>query len=201
MISNIMFDLGRVLLTYEPREYLINLYTDPVKADCLYQAVFGNPVWLELDRGVVSEEDAYERMVEVAPYPEEIYYLLQHWDEMLSPIHQVVQIAERLKENNYSLYILSNFHKKAYEKIYKKFRFFKLFDGILISAYTGFIKPDLAIYRKILTEYSISPEGTLFIDDTAENIAGAEKAGITGLLFHDGAQLERDLYRLGILSP
>lgn len=200
MITKIVFDLGRVLLTYDPRTYLESLYGHTEKAERLLKAVFFSPNWIDLDRGVITEEDAFMKMLKDAPYPEDIRYLLYHWDEMLHPVEPVVQIARRLKEQGYSLFILSNFHRRAYEQAYQKYPFFKLFDGILISAYTGLVKPDPAIYKRLADEFSISPEKCLFIDDMPVNVHAAELLGMKGIVFHDPAQLDSAIADMDIVT-
>lgn len=198
MIKNIIFDLGRVLLSFEPRPYLEKLYGNHSKTEVLFNAVFKSKSWLDLDRGVIDEEEAINKMQLQAPFPNEIRFLLYHWDEMLIPLESTVRVLEKLKEQNYALYLLSNFHQRAFQNVYQKYFFFRLFDGILISCTTGLIKPDLAIYQKAIDNWSLSPEQSVFIDDTAVNISAAKSLGMEGIVFRDALQLEKDLAGLNV---
>jgi putative hydrolase of the HAD superfamily len=200
MIQNIVFDLGQVLLSYDPWKYLGKLYADPIKRELLFKAVFGSQSWLDLDQGVIDEAEAFHRMAATLPtYPEEIRVLLDHWDEMLVPIEETIGLLHRLKMKNCGLYMISNFHQRAYDRVRRKYAFFSLFDGILISSHVKLLKPKPVIYERLLQDYSLAAETCLFIDDTPANISGAQSAGMAGLVFHDASRLERDLCFLGIL--
>ncbi len=200
MIQNIVFDLGQVLLSYAPRKYLEKLHEDPVKRELLFKAVFGSQSWLDLDQGLIDEAEAFRRMAATLPsYPEDIQYLLDHWDEMLVPIDETIALLHRLKERNFSLYLLSNFHVRAYERVYRRYSFFQLFDGILISSHVKLLKPGAAIYNRLLEEYSLPAETCVFIDDTPANVSGAQSVGMAGQVFRDADALKKDLRTMGIL--
>lgn len=201
MIRNLIFDLGQVLLSYDPRKYLEKQHTDPIKRELLFKAVFGSQSWLDLDQGIIDEAEAFQRMSAVLPSsPEDIQALLDHWDEMLVPIEETIGLLQRLKRQNYGLFLLSNFHRRAYDRVYHRYSFFKLFDGIIISSHVKLLKPGTAIFNRLLQEYSLSADTCLFIDDTPANVAGAQSVGMAGLVFQDAPRLERDLRSMGILS-
>ncbi len=201
MIKNIVFDLGRVMVHYEPLDYVETLYGEGEKASHLYRAVFGSKSWLDLDRGSINEEQAFECMVKEAPYPDEIQYLLTNWVEILKPDEDVLRIFCKLKELEYPLFLLSNFHKRAFEKICREYAFFTNFDGILISSHAGLIKPETAIYQKLADAFSLTACECLFIDDTLKNVTAAEELGMEGIVFKDALQLEGELVSRGILCP
>ncbi|MBP7176028.1 MAG: HAD family phosphatase [Thermoclostridium sp.] len=201
MITNIVFDLGQVLLSFKPKEYLEKMYTSPIHRELLFQAVFSSQSWLDLDRGIIDEEEAFHKMsADLPSFCEEIQYLLDHWDKILVPIEGAIELLKRLKEQNYGLYLLSNFHSRAYDRVRRQHAFFEMFDGILISSHVKLMKPNYAIYERLLANYSLAAESCLFIDDTPANVAGARSAGMAGLVFHNATILERDLYAMGILK-
>ncbi|NLO40434.1 MAG: HAD family phosphatase [Ruminiclostridium sp.] len=201
MITNFVFDLGQVLLSFNPREYLEKRYTKPIHRELLFQAVFGSQSWLDLDKGMIDEQEAFHQMSDGLPsLCEDIQYLLDHWDEMLIPIEGTIALLHRLKEQNYRLFMISNFHRRAYDRVRRQHTFFEMFDGILISSHVKLLKPDSAIYERLLADYSLTAETCLFIDDTPANVAGAQSAGIAGLVFHDAPTLEKDLCAMGILK-
>lgn len=201
MIRNIIFDLGRVLLTYEPRKYLEKQYNNPIRREYLLKGVFGSQSWKDLDQGIIDEAEALQRMSAAIPdYFEDIQYILEHWDEMLAPIEESIELLKRLRKQNYGLFLLSNFHRRAYDRVYRRYSFFGLFDGILISSHVKLLKPDPAIFSRLLQDYSLSAGTCLFIDDLPENVSGAESVGIAGLVFQNPQQLERELRSMGILE-
>ncbi len=194
MINNIIFDLGNVLLDYKPEQFLLERYSDKILRERLYQEAFQCPEWLMLDKGVISQEEVVERLS--LRYPndtEEIENIFQSWTEMLKPISGTVAILKKLKDRDYKLYVLSNYHIKAFNKVFKENDFFRYFDGMVISAKEKTIKPEAEIYQKLISEYKIIPEESIFIDDTEENLKGAKEFGIKTILFSSPFELIKKL--------
>mgnify|MGYP000887915254 FL=1 len=200
MIESVIFDLGRVLLSFEPEEYLAELYGKGDKSRILYKAVFGSKTWIELDRGTVSYDEAKRIMAgEFSQYAEDINYLMDNWMEIMTPIEDNVRLLEELKKRGLKTFILSNFHREAYDRVYSKYEFFRLFDGIFISSQYGLLKPEREIYVRMLQIFSLDPAECIFIDDTPANIAAAKEIGINGIVFTDPASLRYELKKLKVL--
>ena len=126
MIKSIIFDLGRVLLTFEPEDYVYRLYGKGEKARILYKAVFGSKTWLDLDRGTVDYGEAVRIMsADCEDYAKDIEYLLYNWVEIMMPIEENVDLLKELKMKGYNLYLLSNFHEKAFGRVFEKYGFFE----------------------------------------------------------------------------
>ena len=187
MIQNIVFDLGNVLLDFNPKQFLLEKYADKILCERLFCEVFKCPEWAMLDKGVVTQEEVVSLLSQRYPREaREIEEVFQHWTKMLKPISGTVEILPRLKEVAYNIYVLSNFHLQAFEEVYRKNAFFQYFDGIVISAQEKTSKPEEAIYRRLLLKYKLIPETSVFIDDQEENLKAAEKLGIKTILFnHD----------------
>lgn len=201
MIHNCIFDLGQVLLSYDPWKYLEKLHSDPIRRELLFKAVFGSQSWLDLDQGILDEAGAFQKMTAALPsFPGDIQFLLDHWDEMLVPIDETIGLLRRLKEQNYGLFLISNFHLRAYDRVFRRYPFFQLFDGILISSHVKLLKPGPEIFNRLLHDYSLTAESCLFIDDTPANVSGAQSVGMAGLVFQNAHALERDLHSMGILN-
>ncbi len=200
MINNIVFDLGNVLLDFKPLVFLKEKFVDPELIDKLYQIVFKSREWIELDRGTVKEEDVVERLCRKNPgFEEEISEVFSEWKEILRPINGTVDILNELKEKGcYNLYVLSNYHLEAFEVV-SHYDFFKHFDGLVISAEINYIKPEPDIYDHLIEKFKIDPEKTLFIDDTRENLDGAEEFGIKTVYFEDPSRLWKELKKLDII--
>ena len=185
-IKNIIFDLGNVLINFNPKEYTNN--------EKLLKEVFASPEWLMLDRGTLTYEEAKE--IFKKRIPEETEKINELFDskffELLTPIKENTELLPQLKEK-YDLYILSNFHKDAFEEIYEKYDFFKCFKGKVVSCYYHLLKPEKEIYEEILNKYSLKPEETVFIDDMKVNIDAAEKLGIKGIHLPDYTKLKEKL--------
>ena len=185
-VRNIVFDLGNVLINFNPRDY--------TKNEKFLKEVFASPEWLMLDRGTLSYEDAKEIFKKRVPEEaEEIDRLFDtNFSGLLLPIKENTELLPELKKK-YNLYILSNFHKGAFEDIYEKYDFFKNFDGHTVSCYCHLLKPEKEIYEEILNKFSLNPEETVFIDDMKVNIEAAEKFGIKGIHLPDRTKLKEKL--------
>ncbi len=192
-IKNIVFDLGRVLIKFEPMEY-IQQNVPKEKREDFYNGVFGSTEWLMLDRGTLSYEDAKKIFKERVPGADKQIDRLFDVDlfEILQPIEENVKLLPELKEK-YNLYILSNFHQPAFEHIFKKYDFFRLFDGHTVSCYYYLLKPEKEIYDTLIDKFNLIPEETVFIDDTKVNIDACEKEGIRGIHLPDYTELKQKL--------
>ena len=192
-IKNIVFDLGRVLIKFEPKEYIEQNVPEEKRED-FYNGIFGSTEWLMLDRGTLSYEDAKKIFKERVPRADKQIDRLFDADlfEILQPIEENVQLLPELKKK-YNLYILSNFHQPAFEYIFKKYDFFRLFDGHTVSCYYYLLKPEKEIYDTLIDKFNLIPEETVFIDDTKVNIDACEKEGIRGIHLPDYTELKQKL--------
>ena len=192
-IKNIVFDLGRVLIKFEPKEYIEQNVPEEKRED-FYNGIFGSTEWLMLDRGTLSYEDAKKIFKERVPGADKQIDRLFDVDlfEILQPIEENVKLLSKLKEK-YNLYILSNFHQPAFEHIFKKYEFFRLFDGHTVSCYFYLLKPEKKIYNNLIDKFNLIPEETVFIDDSKVNIDACEKEGIRGIHLPDYTELKQKL--------
>ena len=192
-IKNIVFDLGRVLIKFEPKEYIEQNVPEEKRED-FYNGIFGSAEWLMLDRGTLSYEDAKKIFKERVPGADKQIDRLFDADlfEILQPIEENVKLLPEL-EKKYNLYILSNFHQPAFEHIFKKFEFFRLFDGHTVSCYYYLLKPEKEIYDTLVDKFNLIPEETVFIDDSKVNIDACEKEGIRGIHLPDYTELKHKL--------
>ncbi|NLK68946.1 MAG: HAD family phosphatase [Clostridiaceae bacterium] len=200
MIKSVIFDIGRVLLRFEPKDYLYKLYGRGEKSERLYNIVFGSKTWLDLDRGTVSYDDAIKIMAsECNSLSREIEYLIHNWIEIMTPIEESINLLKEIKTKGYNTFVLSNYHKEAFETVYSKYDFFRLFDGMFISSHYGLLKPEKEIYEKMLQKFSLNPTECFFIDDTPVNISASKELGIEGVVFKNPQLLRQDLRSLNIL--
>lgn len=194
MIRNIIFDLGNVLLDFNPYSYLEKLdYRGKIK-ERLKTEIFETEEWLMLDRGTITQEEAVGKWQHRnSDLKDEIADVMAEWEKMLALKEDTAKILKSLAAKDYNLYILSNFQQKAFEYISSKYDFLNYFDGRVISADIGLIKPETEIYDYLLDKFNLKAGETLFIDDSKENIESALKKGLRVIHFTDADSLEEEL--------
>ena len=198
MIKNIVFDLGMVLINFNPKEFLEqNNYE---KKEKIMEYIFGHEDWLKLDRGTLTETELAEKLDKNGKFTyDEVMDIMKIRKDIMVPFDFNKEIPKELKEKGYNLYILSNFPKIPFEEIRERDEFFKYFDGAVVSAYVQYLKPEKAIYKELLTDYSLKPEETIFIDDKLDNIITAEELGISGVHLKKPECLKGKLKELKLL--
>ena len=198
MIKNVIFDLGNVLLNFEPKEYVKSKVIEE-KNEEVYESIFKSEEWPMLDRGTITEEDAknniISRKVENKEYINSVF---ENWYDILTPIESSVEVLKKLKERGYRVFYLSNFHLAAFEYVTKKHDFFGLFDGGVVSYKEKLLKPEKEIYEKILYEYNLEPNETVFIDDMEVNVKAAVNYGMKGIILKNPIALKGELENLDI---
>ena len=198
MIKNVIFDIGNVLLDFSPIPYVESKIIKE-KAEEVYNSIFKSEEWPMLDRGTITEEQAKLNIINRKVENEELINLVfQNWYDILTPIESSIEILKKLKEKGYQIYYLSNFHLAAFEYVTKKHKFFESFDGGVVSYKEKLLKPENAIYEKIIDTYNLDPQETVFIDDTKENVEAAIKLGLKGIILTDTNELKKELEKIDI---
>jgi len=194
MIKNVVFDLGRVIYTFSPREDLIALGYDDEQADRFTARVFSSPLWLELDRGTYTYPTLVKKLSEDFPDMAEDFrrVLNDEWpDRVINIMPDSLDFFYEVKRRGFGVYILSNFPADGFAYCRARDNFIDDADGMVISAHENLIKPDPAIFKCLLDRYELVPEETLFIDDMAHNVAAAKALGLQGIEFTGLADCKR----------
>ena len=182
MIRNIIFDLGNVLFSWKPEEYLKRNNYPSEKIEVLFSDIFRSEEWLLLDNGDLSIEEASERISSKSTLKkDEISLAFDQRIEILHPLENNINLLPKLKERGFRLYYLSNFEKDLFHEVQEIYNFFKLFDGGIISAEVRLSKPDTRIYKTLLKKYHLKSGESLFIDDLHDNVLGARESGIRAI--------------------
>ena len=203
MIKNIVFDFGGVLMDWDPRYFFRDYFKDDEKME-YFLANICNGVWnAEQDRGRTFAEGVRVLQVEHPEFAKEIQLYDENWETMIKgEFPRTVELLHRLKEAGYALYGLTNWSAEKFPYVLHKYKFFSLFEGIVVSGEEKCIKPDPEIYRILLSRYSLRPEETVFIDDNQINLDTARNLGIRTVLFDSyenaTARLESILGRSGL---
>ncbi|MFQ6794300.1 MAG: HAD family hydrolase [Thomasclavelia sp.] len=186
MIKNIVFDMGNVILRWDPDYIAGKLSQNKTEKQIIINELFSSKYWLMFDQGIVNEKQIIDSFD--PKHLQLLRHALTHWHDYFEPFNKIVALIKELKLQGYKIYLLSNCSMQFYD-YYSKVPAFKYFDDFYISAKYHLIKPDLAIYQDFLTRYDLVAEESVFIDDVSANVEGAKKAGM--LAYQYDGNLER----------
>ena len=200
MIRNIIFDMGNVLLRFDREYFLDAVGAQGEDRKLLLNNVYLSVEWARMDRGSMTEAEAAESMCRHLPQRlhETAHLLVDRWDRPILPVPGMEKLLGELKKAGYGLYLLSNASFRQHE-YWPRVPGNQYFDGTLISADVRLVKPEAEIYRLLYQTFHLAPEECLFIDDSTQNIEGAERTGMAGIVFHgDCGELRQALQAMGV---
>ena len=193
-IDTVIFDIGRVLVDFQPDIPLNRHVPDPGLRSRLKAAVYRNPAWSEADRGILPEEEIIARFVAADPSLEKEIRAAYDWSwETIRLFPYTEDWIRSLKSRGFRVFCLSNYSRRLRETTDRELRFLSLVDGVLFSYACGLIKPDPEIYRLLFKTFDIRPERAVFLDDNRDNILAAEREGLHAILFTDYSQASEQL--------
>jgi len=201
MITTIVFDLGNVLIGWNPRNLFSKYFDNADDMEYFIQNVCTMEWNEEQDRGR-SIADATQILLDQYPdheVPIRMYY--DRWTEMISgPIHGTVEILNQLhSKGDYRLLALTNWSAELFPWARANFEFLDLFEGILVSGEEKMKKPEAAIYQRFCEKFDTSPDHLLFIDDSLKNVRGAKDEGWKAVQFESADKLKEDLKVMGVM--
>jgi len=201
MISTIIFDLGAVLIDWNPRLMYRTLFDDEAEMEKFLAEVTTSDWNEEQDAGRPLMEGT-EILIQQFPEHEHLIRAFYgRWDEMLGEaFHDTVAIFKKLKESGkYKIYALTNWSAETFPVAQARFEFLNWFDGIVVSGEEKMRKPTPEFYHILLNRYEVNAQECLFIDDNYRNILAAEKIGIECIHFTEAEALEVELIKRGVL--
>jgi putative hydrolase of the HAD superfamily len=193
-VKNVVFDVGGVLLDWNPGRILRDYYADPAERAAMKEAIFLHADWLEFDRGALSESALLERIGKRAGRPvPELANLFETIHASLQPKTDMVLLLTSLAARQVPLYCLSNMPAGTFAYLRERLEFWKLFDGIVISGEVKLVKPQPEIFEYLLSRHGLTAADTVFIDDYPVNIDAAKTLGLHTVLFQNAVQCEAAL--------
>jgi 2-haloacid dehalogenase len=198
-IRHIVFDIGRVLVHYDPNIPFSRLIPDADERRWFFDNVCTGAWNLEQDRGRPWEEAEALLISEYPGHAENIRNFRRHWHEMVPHAYEdSVALMEALIAAGHDVTMLTNFAVDTFAEARERFAFLDKPRGVTVSGEVRLIKPDRAIYDHHAQTFDLEPAATLFIDDSQKNVDGAKEAGWQAVLFSDAPKLRSDLRALGI---
>jgi putative hydrolase of the HAD superfamily len=194
-VRNVIFDFGGVLVAWRPQEIIDSFYEDPALREALRTHAFQHDDWLHMDRGTLDEETVVKRSAARMQRPEaELKALFDHVRTALVPIEPTVALLRELRQREgLKLYALSNMSETIFAHLAGRHDFFKLFDGIVVSAAVKLLKPEAAIYEHLRERFDLDFTESVFIDDLPRNVESARAAGLPAIRFESTEQVRREL--------
>ena len=179
-IKQVVFDLGNVLIDFNPTAYLLEEYENFEDVKILFHEVFRGKEWQLLDKGEMTDEEALSSIIKRIPaYEKDVEKILLHWEDFLiKEMKESVYFLRKFKAMELGIYGLSNYPKRGFNATKKKYDFFKEFDGMVVSYEEGVLKPDRKLYEVLFQRYNLDPKECLFIDDTMVNVSAAREQGM-----------------------
>jgi len=200
-IRHIVFDIGKVLIHYDPNLPFSRLIPDAVERKWFFDNVCTSDWNIEQDRGRSWQEAEALLIAEHPGHAENIRNFRRTWHEMVPHAYDdSVAVMERLIDAGRDVTMLTNFAADTFAEARARFPFLNRPRGVTVSGEIGLIKPDHAIYDRHAQAFGLEPAATIFIDDSQKNVDGAKAAGWQAVLFTDAAKLRSDLKTFGIVS-
>lgn len=197
----VVFDLGGVLLDWNPRYLYRKLFDDEAEMNRFLSEVCTLEWHQAHDLGVPPEE-TIPPLVEAHPEQAELIWAWhQRSEEMLAgPIEESVEILRALKDAGVPVYALTNMETWTYPGRRERYPFLRWFDGTVVSGFERLAKPDPRIYELLLDRFGLSPQTTLLIDDSPKNVTAARRLGMQAIEFESPAALRDALVAAGLLQ-
>ncbi len=196
MIKNLVFDMGRVLIDYDPDAILLSQgVSDPGERKLLTEVIASSPLWALMDWGHIDEIELEKQVLPKLPQHlhHAAHQYISHWNERLIVIDGMAELIGRYHGMGYRIFLLSNASSRAND-YFHTIPGNEYFSGTLFSADVKMVKPMPAIYEAFLEKFSLQAKECVFIDDLPANIAGGMTVGMQGIVFRgDTAALQKEL--------
>lgn len=201
MVDAVVFDIGGVLLDWDPRHLYRGLFDDVEAMERFLRDVC-SPQWhAPHDRGASTEASCSALADAHLDQADAIWAWWHRGEEMVAgPLAGSVSVLEDLVGAGVDCYALSNMEAETFPLRSSRFAFFDLFRGVVVSGMEKVAKPDPEIFRRLIDRFGLDPATTVFIDDTAENLSPAAELGMATIHFRTAEDLRHRLQEAGVLG-
>ena len=199
-IKNVVFDIGNVLVRWNPIEITRLTFTDTHDIESLCESIFQSEIWYNLNKGLISENEAkLQHQILLGLSEVECERLFYYVKQTQILIYGSVDLVKRVKAAGYRVFALTDNVHEIVNHLKSTYTFWDLFEGAVVSADVGILKPQAEIYQHLLNQFDIKAEETIFLDDMPHNVKGAQNVGIAAIEFKNAAQGEHALKELGLV--
>jgi putative hydrolase of the HAD superfamily len=200
MIKNIIFDIGNVLLRWNPGVAVKEVFSDYPDQESLTKALFKSQTWFDLNLGKLTiEETIAEYNSSLNLEIDTLNKLMSKMLESITPINETISLLKKLHALGIPLYSITDNVREIIQYEKNKHDFFDCFIDIVTSYDTEVLKPDTKIYEHLLEKHKLTASECLFIDDVLKNVEGAINVGMKGFHFTDAKSFENYLLEVKLL--
>ena len=198
-IRHIVFDVGRVLIHYDPHLAFAELIADLAEREAFLREVCSHDWNVEQDRGRRWADAEAEAIARHPDKAELIRAFRRRWHMMIPHAYEdTVAILRELVAQGRDVTLLTNFAADTFREAQERFLFLTECRGVTVSGEVRLLKPEPAIYAHHANAFGLEPAATLFFDDSEKNVAAAREAGWSAELFTTPEKMRADLERYGI---
>ena len=201
-IDTIIFDLGGVLIDWNPRYLYRKIFSTEAEIDWFLENICTHDWNEKQDAGRSFQEATEELVLQFPEFEMPIRAWYGRWQETMNgSIRETVDIFKNMKNSNrYKIYALTNWSKETFPWAMEKFEFLQWFDGIVVSGVEKTRKPFPDFFQLLFDRHQIDPATAIFIDDNLRNIEGGQALGLAGIHYHSPDQLRSELQQLKVIS-
>jgi 2-haloacid dehalogenase len=200
-VTAVVFDLGGVLIDWNPRYLYRRVFDNDERAMEIFLATVCTAEWhYQHDLGRPMSETCAELATANSEHAGLIWAWRDRAGEMIGDaIGGSVDVLRELSDAGTPCYALSNWPAETFGLCRGRFEFLSLFTGVVISGEEGVAKPDPAIFDLLLERFGLAPAATLFVDDSQTHLATAHSLGMPTVLFDTPEGLRQGLVAAGLL--
>lgn len=187
MYKNVIFDIGGVMVDFDPKDFLLERFCNATVEEKVYRLTFGSETWQKLDAGLCSRYEGSQAMLAAARAEGcafEVQEVLENWTSILRIRRRMVELVRRLKNHGYCVYYLSNIPEDILPLLMRR-GLEGVFDGGVASCDVHINKPDPRIYQCLLDKYGLTAGECIFIDDSRANVQTAFQLGMNSIQMRD----------------
>lgn len=197
----VLFDIGNVFVTWDPRLLYRNLIPDDDELNMFLDTVVTLEWHSEHDRGRTFADGVQVLSQQFPEYKDLIKQFDTRWPETIGGLIQgTVDIMFELIERGTNVYGLTNFSAEKWPDFCREYGFTDHLEGVVVSGEEKLIKPDPRIFELAMSRFNLDPECTVYVDDRLENVQAAEQLGMIGHQFTDPSKLRHHLVSVGLLD-
>ncbi len=200
MLDTVVFDLGNVLIPWDPERLYAKLIPGAVERACFLATICTQEWNAQQDAGRTLAEGTAVKVAEFPQHEALVRAYYDRWEEMLGPpIIGSLNLLREVKARGFRVIALTNWSAETFARARPMYPLLDEFEGILVSGDEGLIKPDPAIFELLFARYSLSPERCAYLDDSLRNVEAAAALAMKAIHFTTVEQARSDFAALGLI--